>query len=151
MATEDEFTDDEEFAEDGGDDVEIDEIDDIDAIDSDDEDVDDVDEVADVDVVDDDATDDDEDDDDKDEAEEAVEEEEEEEDDDEVDEEEEEESLDVLLTREKVLDDDEVSRSRGSSTSVSIDAGEFTCRSCFLVKRRAQLADEDQLICLDCA
>lgn len=29
--------------------------------------------------------------------------------------------------------------------------GEFTCRSCFLVKRRAQLADADAMICFDCA
>ena len=29
--------------------------------------------------------------------------------------------------------------------------GEFTCRSCFLVKRRAQLADEKSMICFDCA
>jgi hypothetical protein len=37
-----------------------------------------------------------------------------------------------------------------ASTS-PIGAGEFTCRSCFLVKRRAQLADEKLQLCLDCA
>lgn len=28
---------------------------------------------------------------------------------------------------------------------------EFTCRSCFLVKHRSQLADKRKLICRDCA
>lgn len=35
--------------------------------------------------------------------------------------------------------------------TVPIGEGEFTCRSCFLVKNRAQLADEKKMICLDCA
>ena len=28
---------------------------------------------------------------------------------------------------------------------------EFTCRSCFLVHHRSQLADEKKLLCRDCA
>lgn len=30
-------------------------------------------------------------------------------------------------------------------------ANEFTCRKCFLVKHRSQLADKKKLICRDCA
>lgn len=30
-------------------------------------------------------------------------------------------------------------------------ANEFTCRNCFLVKHRSQLADKKKLICRDCA
>lgn len=67
---------------------------------------------------------------------------------------EEEESLDVILAREQDLEDEfapsgEAPRSSPTTTPPGED--EFTCRSCFLVKRRAQLADEDELICLDCA
>jgi hypothetical protein len=71
---------------------------------------------------------------------------------DEDEEEDEEESLEVLLGPDAA--DDEV---RGDDTRdglrapATIGEGEFTCRSCFLVKRRAQLADEEALICLDCA
>jgi len=68
----------------------------------------------------------------------------------------EDESLDVLLAREKAEDDDLVRlddepRDGLTSTTTPIGANEFTCRSCFLVKRRAQLADADQMICFDCA
>jgi hypothetical protein len=97
------------------------------------------------DATDDDAADDEEDDED-------LEDDEQEDDDDE-----DEESLDALLALEQGLDDDDLVRlddePRDGLTSVSdpIGAGEFTCRSCFLVKRRAQLADERKLICLDCA
>lgn len=35
--------------------------------------------------------------------------------------------------------------------TVPIGEGEFTCRSCFIVKRRSQLADEKKMICFDCA
>lgn len=81
----------------------------------------------------------------------------EEEDDVVVDEEEEEEedesvqSLDVLL-----IPDVPAGRTRRQSTPAveaadRIREGEFTCRSCFLVKKRAQLADPEGLICLDCA
>lgn len=67
-----------------------------------------------------------------------------------------EESLDVLLAREKVLDEDDLGRiAEESRTALNvrpalIGADEFTCRSCFLVKRRAQLADEQRLLCFDC-
>ena len=67
-----------------------------------------------------------------------------------------EESLDVLLAREVGEDDamvrlDEEPRDGLVSVTTPIGADEFTCRSCFLVKRRAQLADEKRLICFDCA
>lgn len=78
--------------------------------------------------------------------------------DDTVDEDDEaEESLDVLLAREKVLDEDDLGRIAEESRDVLdvrpalVGAGEFTCRSCFLVKRRAQLANEKRLFCFDCA
>lgn len=32
-----------------------------------------------------------------------------------------------------------------------IQANEFTCRSCFLVKHRSQLADKKRVLCRDCA
>jgi hypothetical protein len=71
--------------------------------------------------------------------------------DDEEEEEEDEETLEVLLGPDS---DTAVSTSRSRSDD-SGDAppgeGEFTCRSCFLVKRRAQLADAEEMICLDCA
>jgi hypothetical protein len=73
------------------------------------------------------------------------------EDEDEEEEEEDEETLEVLLGPDS---DATVSTSRSRSDD-SGDAppgeGEFTCRSCFLVKRRAQLADSTAMICLDCA
>lgn len=67
-----------------------------------------------------------------------------------------EESLDVLLAREKVSDDDDLGRLEEPRDVLTlpappIGAEEFTCRSCFLVKNRAQLADQDKLICFDCA
>ncbi len=67
-----------------------------------------------------------------------------------------EESLDVLLAREQGEDDaivrlDDEPRDGLVSVTTPIGADEFTCRSCFLVKRRAQLADEKKMICLDCA
>ncbi len=75
---------------------------------------------------------------------------------DDVVEDEEEESLDVLLSREQSDDEDLVRlddepRDGLVTTIPSIGADEFTCRSCFLVKRRAQLADADARICVDCA
>ena len=70
---------------------------------------------------------------------------------DDEEEEEDEETLEVLLGPDS---DATVAPSRSRSDE-SGDAppgeGEFTCRSCFLVKRRAQLADPDAMICLDCA
>jgi hypothetical protein len=75
--------------------------------------------------------------------------------DDEDDDEEGEEALDVmLLTRESGLDEDfrldDEPRDGLSNADAPISAGEFTCRSCFLVKRRPQLADAERMICLDC-
>ncbi len=34
---------------------------------------------------------------------------------------------------------------------VPIQANEFTCRNCFLVKHRSQLADRKKMFCRDCA
>ena len=34
---------------------------------------------------------------------------------------------------------------------VPAQANEFTCRSCFLVKHRSQLADKKKMYCFDCA
>lgn len=71
--------------------------------------------------------------------------------------EEEAESLDVMLAREKVLDETQVaapadeSREGLAAPEGPASDEEFVCRSCFLVKRRAQLADERKLICRDCA
>ena len=67
-----------------------------------------------------------------------------------------EESLAVLLARELGEDDalvrlDDEPRDGLVSVTTPIGADEFTCTSCFLVKRRAQLADEKRMICLDCA
>ena len=66
---------------------------------------------------------------------------------------EEEESLDVILAREQDLEEEFAPSGEGaraSPTTTPAGEGEFTCRSCFLVKRRAQLADEDELMCFDC-
>lgn len=92
--------------------------------------------------------------------EETLDEEEEEEDleeDAELDEEEEEEeeALDVILARDTGLDEelgrlDDEPRDGLFPSDAPISAGEFTCRSCFLVKRRPQLADPERMICLDC-
>jgi len=95
--------------------------------------------------------------DEEDEADEADHDDEEDEEEEEDTTDEEEQSLDVLLAREVAQDDDDLGRlddeTRGtlSVPTIPIGEGEFTCRSCFLVKRRAQLADEEKLICLDCA
>jgi hypothetical protein len=133
VSTDEEFTEEDEVPEDvEDDDLDPDELPDLDEFEEDDED--DVDEVADE------------------EAEAEAEAEEDEEQDEEA-----EESLDVLLAREKVLNEDEVGRPADEPREpLSVPAGpigdeEFTCRSCFLVKRRAQLANARKLICLDCA
>ena len=34
---------------------------------------------------------------------------------------------------------------------VPAQSNEFTCRSCFLVKHRSQLADKKKIYCFDCA
>lgn len=69
------------------------------------------------------------------------------------DDEEAEESLEVLLARDDDADGhlDGDARDGLSATVSVINPDEFTCRSCFLVKRRAQLADSRSMICLDCA
>ncbi|MGH8900837.1 MAG: DUF4193 family protein [Egibacteraceae bacterium] len=74
---------------------------------------------------------------------------------DEDEEEDEEEALDILLARDTGLDEelvrlDDESRDGLGNSDAPIGAGEFTCRSCFLVKRRPQLADEERMFCLDC-
>lgn len=126
--------------------VDVDAVDDDDDYDSNDADDDPVDE-SDDDDDEDDESDDDEDD-------ESADEDEDEDDDDEDDEAEE--SLDVLLAREKVIDEDDIARisdeARGGLTvrAVPVGAGEFTCQSCFLVKRRAQIADDKRMLCFDC-
>jgi hypothetical protein len=71
--------------------------------------------------------------------------------DDDEEEEEDEETLEVLLGPDS---DASVTSSRSRSDEggdAPAGEGEFTCRSCFLVKRRAQLADPQAMICLDCA
>lgn len=94
-------------------------------------------------------------------------------DDDDGDDEEEEEAegdeaLDELEAEELELIDDEVSESllvdevaelraiRREELTMNVEAqavraGEFVCRSCFLVKRQTQLANRKKMICLDCA
>jgi len=136
----------EDFAEaegddDEDDDLELDEIDELDELDEDFDDDDDV--VADVLPVDAD------DDDDEEEDVVAVPEDDDDDDDEEDD--------GVLGFGEKALADDELldfvddSKEDLGLVTVPIGDGEFTCRSCFLVKRRAQMADEKKMICFDCA
>ena len=145
-----EFHDDADLDDEIDDDVDLDELPSLDDDDDDDIEVGDPavaddDDDVDVDDEDDDAADSEDDDDTEDD----------EEDDDEEDDEGEE-SLDVLLAREKVLDEDDLGRIADESREgltvrpALVGAGEFTCRSCFLVKRRAQLADEKRMLCFDC-
>lgn len=78
------------------------------------------------------------------------------------------EALDELEAEELELLEDEVSESilvdevaelraiRREELTMDLDAhavreGEFVCRSCFLVKRTAQLANRKKMICRDCA
>ena len=69
---------------------------------------------------------------------------------DEDDEEEGEASLEVLLGQDETQARTKAPRAVPSAVTATIGEGEFTCRSCFLVKRRAQLADPDKMICFDC-
>lgn len=143
------FEDGEGEVEDDGLGLDDEEIDDLDELDEEFDDDEDVAEIA----LDDDAevvpavADDD---DDLDDEEEDVEIEEDDGDDDEDDEE-------ILGFGEKALAEDELldfvddTKEDLGVVTVPIGEGEFTCRSCFLVKRRAQLADEKKMICLDCA
>lgn len=136
----------EDFAEAEGDDDEDDnlELDEIDELDELDEEFDDDDDAVAA-VIPADADDDD------DEEEDVVAVPEEDDDDDD------EEDDGVLGFGEKALADDELldfvddSKEDLGLVTVPIGDGEFTCRSCFLVKRRAQMADEKKMICFDCA
>ena len=91
-----------------------------------------------------------------------------EEDDEFADEAEADEALDELEAEELELLEDEVSESilvdevaelraiRREELTMDLDAhavrdGEFVCRSCFLVKRTAQIANRKKMICRDCA
>lgn len=63
--------------------------------------------------------------------------------------EEEEESLEALLGTDETVTEASP-RVAGARAPEGIGEDEFTCRSCFLVKSRAQLANADHLICYDC-
>lgn len=63
--------------------------------------------------------------------------------------EEEEESLEALLGTDETVTEASP-RVAGARAPEGIGEDEFTCRSCFLVKSRAQLADAHELICTDC-
>ena len=71
--------------------------------------------------------------------------------DDDDEDEETEQSLDVLLVRDQPDVAAPKNGDRLTTEAAGIGSDEFTCRSCFLVKKRAQLVDEDALICFDCA
>lgn len=55
------------------------------------------------------------------------------------------------LAEDELLDFVDDSKEDLGVVTVPIGEGEFTCRSCFLVKKKAQLADERKMICFDCA
>ncbi len=59
--------------------------------------------------------------------------------------EEEEEEVALTLTREERLAEPSEAR------VVPIQATEFVCQRCFLVKHRSQLADKKKMLCRDCA
>ncbi|MGH2793390.1 MAG: DUF4193 family protein [Actinomycetota bacterium] len=72
-------------------------------------------------------------------------------------------SLEELLARrseDKVEEEDEsvLDLARGDERSETLaikvlpqQTNEFTCRNCFLVKHKSQLADKKKMICRDCA
>jgi hypothetical protein len=72
-------------------------------------------------------------------------------------------SLEELLARraeDKVEEEDEsildLARGEKEPETLAIkvlpqQSNEFTCRNCFLVKHRSQLADRKKMICRDCA
>ena len=86
------------------------------------------------------------------------------------DDEDEEEELDVVDPLDELLEDDEEdeldellegddevvpldedgARDRARRKPEVIGVGEFTCRSCFLVRRRSALADAERMLCVDC-
>lgn len=70
---------------------------------------------------------------------------------DEEDDEEVEESLEALLGTDEATSTETSPRVAGAKAPEGIGEDEFTCRSCFLVKSRSQLADADELLCADCA
>ena len=61
------------------------------------------------------------------------------------DETEDEDDVPVALTREEKLAEPADAR------VVPIQETEFTCKNCFLVKHRSQLADKKKMLCRDCA
>jgi hypothetical protein len=72
-------------------------------------------------------------------------------------------SLEELLARrtdDKVEEEDEsvLDLARGDEKNETLvtkvlpqQTNEFTCRNCFLVKHKSQLADKKKMICRDCA
>lgn len=75
-----------------------------------------------------------------------------------------EQSLEELLARradDKVVEEEDESvldLARGDERAETLaikvlpqQSNEFTCRNCFLVKHRSQLADKKKMICRDCA
>jgi hypothetical protein len=72
-------------------------------------------------------------------------------------------SFEELAKRAETTDDSDeeetvLNLGRGDDTAealiekvVPMQSNEFTCRSCFLVKHRSQLADRKRLYCVDCA
>jgi hypothetical protein len=61
-------------------------------------------------------------------------------------------------TEEEDDDDAVLDLSRGDDKAealvekvIPLQANEFTCRNCFLVKHRSQLADKKKMLCRDCA
>ena len=72
-------------------------------------------------------------------------------------------SLEELLARrseDKVEEEDEsvLDLARGDERSETLaikvlpqQSNEFTCRNCFLVKHKSQLADKKKMMCRDCA
>lgn len=65
--------------------------------------------------------------------------------------------LDVVLAKQDILDETQVA-APADEAAVGLSAlerpaseEEFACRTCFLLKPRAQLADQNNLVCLDCA
>ncbi|WP_370324730.1 hypothetical protein [Euzebya sp.] len=147
-SADDEFADDLDDGEDLDDDLEFEGDDLDDDIESDDDDLfddDDEDDDLDGDEV---SEDDDE--------TEGDDEDEELEEDDEDDEDDLEDELDELLEEDEEvqpLDEEEGGAKKGAKPRRKpelISDDEFTCRSCFLVKKPSQLADAEQMLCFDC-
>ena len=65
--------------------------------------------------------------------------------------------LDELLEEDEEVQPLDVEGDEGSKKGAKprrkvelISEDEFTCRSCFLVKKPSQLADRDEMLCFDC-